>query len=262
MSEVNTNTEVAAAPVIKLEDLPARRYFSPEEIANGDAGVFLEGLDGAATAAGIPIVKFASDLPAGYGLTIAAVQETVTKGEEKTRVTRGFAVWPMPSLALLLNDATGQAFVTDCVNRELGTQIVLPLRGKKSEELASAEADFLSEMPVELADFVEVSKREGLLKSYNELAQAALKALKEHKVFKNLSAPLLRDCLSNAKFAESHYEAVEKKGFFVTVIESMKKQATAKNLSTAIFDKWLAERNNAEAISVDDLDGIDLTFDK
>jgi hypothetical protein len=286
-------TPAAATPKPKtvLEDMDSRRMFdSTTEAAaylNSMASTlsdFGEGHDiiGKGVALELPAGATEGDDsqpvwtfdPATYTsdmrVMIAVLTARVPGAQSKVAA---IVITPAPTLASILADEAGKSWLAKIVDKELNHVAVRPLRNPKEGESLD---DLAEQMPTTLAGYVTTTREGGILDTFNELARGIIETFaKQVKPWEKarLTKPELRAAMSSRAYASEYYPLLEDRGqskkgddlpsFFVLALTYGKQVAAVKGLDPAIFDKWLATRNEATLTTKaegddDDADDIDL----
>jgi len=277
MTDTTTTPEVAATPAVAAPKVPtiAENVNAREIFATiGDALTRFDTIQSFPDAPGVtPIITGLvahtdeatgevshsideSKYPTGTEVMLAKLTKNVKSekpGEAGTMLLVGLIVHPIPSLELLTGvtygDATpGLDAAREIIRKEMNFRAVRPLRkaltgGTDAPTLESLAA----EMPVSVAEYIEGQRSGGgIMESFDTLARPTLELfVKNSPLYKRarLTKPEFRKALESAAYARFHYAAIEDRGRFVQALSVLKVSATAKGLSSEIFDKWLATRD-------------------
>lgn len=180
------------------------------------------------------------------------------------------AVYPSPKLEAVLASATGKDWLVSIMEKELNHVAVRGLRkAEGDDEIAGARES----MPVKLDDFT-TSQREtsgGILETYNDLWQIIKKAMAAKSKawqLRNLSKKELRKAMESQSYASATYSTLENRtdkagnpaSLFVIALTLGQALAKQEGKDSAIFDKWLATRNEKDIAAIED-DGDDFDLD-
>lgn len=194
------------------------------------------------------------------------VPRTINGKKEPTTI-KAIVVTPVPSLDSLLADDAGRAWVQKVIDKELNHVAVRPLRDAENLETAIAQ------MPTTRAGFIESSRDVGgIMDTFNELYQTINKKMGDKAGIwakARLIKAELKKAMESTAYATEYYPALEDRGegkesLFVTALRFGQILAKHKGMDPAIFDKWLATRDqqtlkateqddDADDISLDDL---------
>jgi hypothetical protein len=191
--------------------------------------------------------------PAVYGDDMEIVVTTLkNKAKGGTSSLKALVVFPSPKLSVLLSREDGLAWVTKIIHKELNHVAVRALR--EAEDVSTV----VDQMPTTLEGFI-TSGREGgagLMESFNELYKPinALLSAKapvwaKAKMFKNE----LKRAMESRGYALEFFPALEDRGtdasgeptpsLFVRALQLSISAAKKKGLDPAIFERWLATRD-------------------
>jgi len=193
-----------------------------------------------------PVFNFDTneDFPAGYNLAVIPLTERVP---ERGNVTRGVLVAAVPTIAAIMEDASGESFVTKQITDNLVRQVSAAAKAK----------DGITSLPFKVVDFTTSSRSSGLA-AFNALAGIYVKALRA-KGLKFMSKLLLRQTLTSATLAEQQFPRIEQSNWEV-VLKSMIAHATKENIEVGNLQDWLNTRNTVEVelaeIDLSDIDGL------
>lgn len=187
-------------------------------------------------------------------------------GKKEPTVVKAIVVGAVPTLDSLLSDDAGRAWVQKIIDKELNHVLVRPLREADTSDSDALEAA-ISQMPKTRESFI-TSSREGagILETFNELYKAINLTLSE-KVNSWAKARLiksdLKKAMESAAYALEYFPQLEDRGegkdsLFVTAIKMGQAAAKRKGLDPAIFDKWLATRNEKAFTSKDEDEDLDI----
>lgn len=189
------------------------------------------------------------------------------KGNALPSTVKAIVVAPIPSLNALLNSDSGKVWLDSIVDKELNHIAVRALR--QADDVASV-AD---QIPTTLEGYT-TSQREsgGIMETFDLLFKqiiAALAAKSPAWAKRRLIKTELKKAMESKAYAADYYPELEDRGdkpsLFVMALQAGQKVATQKGLDPAIFDKWLATRNDKTLKAVTDesddfdLDDLDLT---
>ncbi len=200
--------------------------------------------------------------PAVYGddmrvrvAVLKNVPRTINGKKEPTSI-KAIVVTPVPSLDSLLSDDAGKAWVQKVIDKELNHVAVRPLRDAENLETA------IEQMPRTRAGFIESSRDTGgIMDTFNELYKTITDKMGDkapiwarHRVNK----AELKKAMESTAYATEYYSALEDRGegkesLFVTALRFGQILAKHKGMDPAIFDKWLATRDQ-QTLNVTDSD--------
>jgi hypothetical protein len=247
-----------------FDDLPERIVFTPEQVESGELAAYLEKLQELKPET-VELVASDSEPQAGWGVAVIQVSKTqdvkTDEGVKKMRVPTRVLIWPVPTLAALLADAQGSTFVTAAVNKEIAHQIARPFRDTD----ANAD-DAKREAPASIIDFATRRANESVFKVFNELASAAIAALKDspagkHPFIKRLAKPMFREVLESAAAANAMAPDLENLGLWDKALDMLITYAEAKDLSSQIFHDWKARRTETTTFELGAIDLAGLEMD-
>jgi len=221
-------------------------FFAGETLADAHDAVEIATLT--AETEGVKVAqnfKDGEELPDGFGLLVRPVSK-------RGKGLQGVVVAAMPTLEAILAHEKGEQFVRDAMLSVLSDKLVAAVRGRGDD------AVFGGTMPFTLADFLAPAKRDGGLPAFNIVANLFVQALKK-KGAKKMTKGLLRQICESTAFAEAEFPTVGQEQW-VNVINTMASKATKEGESDAIFNHWLATRDQVEIVSddlnLDDLSGL------
>lgn len=168
---------------------------------------------------------------------------------------RAIVLTPVPTLDAILADDTGKKWLNAIIETQLNNTAFRKLR-----KPGAILADGQSLLPLTLADFVtsETSgSNSGMTASFNELFADVNKSLETLSLtFKNGKPgkkAVLQNALESAAFARAMFPALEQPtkkfpaGLLVTWLQLAEGLAVQRGLDPAVFQHWLATRNEAAA---------------
>lgn len=261
-----TTSETNQAPAAKTakpetiaDDLAQRSIFASPE----DATPFLERIS-AYPDFDEPAQAFIGFTDEGDFDPQAYTPETeviVAKLNRKGAGVKALVVAPIPTLEAIMADEAGREWARNILRKELNHVLVRPLR--EAENVTAV----LSEVPTTLEAFI-TSGRDST-GSALESFDALHKELNEY--FKNkfpvwakakLNKSELRKAFESAGYAAEYYPGLESRAsgsFFVAALSVAVKFAKHKGFDSAIFERWLATRDQAtfDANADEGLDDID-----
>lgn len=193
---------------------------------------------------------------------VAVLANRGEKGKPST--AKAIVVTPAPKLDTLLATEAGRGWVAKIVDKELNHVAVRLLR--TADDLDSV-AD---QMPLTVADYI--SGREsvgGIMETFNTLFKGLIAAVAEKSpqwAKARLTKNELKKAMESKAYALQYYSKLEDRGdkpsLFVMAMGLGKKAAGEKGLDPAIFDKWLAERDEKPmSTKQDDEDSDDFDLD-
>lgn len=234
-----------------------KKYFNPSQVANGAYqnyfGKVAEIFDERDWTYNFDMAK---EFPAGYGLYLLPIQETVKAipGQEKAkRVLIGVACFAVPDFATVMADATGEAFVHECVLDKFGTKI--------KNSIAAEERTRGLELPFTLLDFVkrQTKGKQAEDPAFKAITETILKRLKQTtNMYAMFNGKNFRLCLSNANFAMQAAQIIEEKGDFDKILNVCITQAEKHpDADPELFREMLVNRHNVDELEDED----DIDFD-
>lgn len=248
-----------------IDDMPVRRVFD----STTDALAFLQ----MATETYVDFTKYPIAAPGlnesgEFDETIytADMQPMVSilsqRGEGVGSTTvKAIVVTPVPRLEAILNNEVAKDWLVKIIEKELNHVAVRNLRK------ADSVADVIDTMPTTLEAYV-TSAREGtsgILEAFESLWRKIRDAIATKvPAFKraNLSKKEFRRALESSAYAGQYYVALEDRGeqpsLFVLANQLGAMQAKAAGLDAAIFNKWLAGRDEKVIDVQEDEEDFDL----
>jgi hypothetical protein len=207
------------------------------------------------------------------------VPRTVGGKKEPTTI-KAIVVTPVPTIAAILGmsaddwnalpESAGKAWTVKVLDKELNHVAVRPLRD--AENIATA----IEQMPRTVGAFIESSRDAGgIMDTFNDLYQTINKKMGEKAPIwlKNrLIKSDLKKAMESKAYASEYFPALEDRGtdgegkaresLFVTALRFGQILAKHKGADAAIFDKWLATRDQQtlKVSETEDDDG-DLSLD-
>lgn len=265
-----TTPPEAAKPKTVLDDMESRRVFD----STADATTYLaKCMADFSDFEGYPVAAPGLDAEGNFDPEIYtdAMQVGVAvlsqRGEGANSSTvKAIVIYPSPSLDSILANDAARDWLTRIVHKELNHVAVRQLR--KAENIA----DVIDQMPTTLEDYI-TSNREtgGILQAYEDLWKGIKKTLGikfRPWALQNLSKKEMRRGMESASYAAANYPTLEDRGdkpsLFVLAAQLGELQAKKAGADPAIFQRWLATRNEKtidvkaededENISLDDLE--------
>lgn len=188
-------------------------------------------------------------IPAGYGLLIMPISETVVLGSGKDaakgRKFKHCIIAMVPTLDVVIGHldkegkATGREYVESAVLSAMQAKLRNGLSRIDGEDKSKAKLAFTVDEFLERADRGVPDQG---LQAYKKVAPILVKALAKHDI--NLNMQVLRQVLQQTKFAEALFPNVAQV-VWQKVITKGRDEAVKASEKTEIFDKWLAERDTA-----------------
>lgn len=197
-------------------------------------------------------------------VAVLNAREEGADGKKQNRV-KALVICPVPTLDAILADEAATKWLTEKVlDKELNHIAVRNLRD-------ADDIDSVDNMPITLADYISSARAAGgQFEVFNELYRTIGSVLaKKFKIWAKYAPKKadLRNAMASRAFAMEWFSPLEdreKGSLFVLACQLGQALAKEKGFDPAIFDKWLAERDNAELKSSDDDDDVsldDLTAD-
>jgi hypothetical protein len=203
------------------------------------------------------------------------VPRTINGKKEPTTI-KAIVVTPVPTLAALLgtdaeqvakmqeSNPAGVAWIQKVLDKELNHVAVRPLRDAENLETAVAQ------MPRTVGDFLESGRDAGgIMDTFNDTYKTisdlmGSKATVWAKARLNKSD--LKKAMESTAFATEYYPALEDRGegkdsLFVLALRFGQALAKKKGMDAAIFDKWLATRDQQTLAKTEDESDDDLSLD-
>jgi hypothetical protein len=274
----DANTVAAAntpAPAAKektvIDDMDGRRIFpNPEEttayIANAmttysDFGNYPVAAPGVSVNEETGALEFDPEVYTPDTRVMVAVLTQRGEGPQASSTVKAIVIAPIPTLDAILGNPEGNAWAQRILEKELNHVAVRQLR--KAESIG----DVVDTMPKTLSDYI-TSNREGggMLQAYEDLWRSiknSMGKLSRSWKLANLSKKELRRGLESAAYAGEYYPTLEetKQGsLFVFALHGLTAQAKKQGLDPAIFERWLANRDEKK-IDVDAEDEEEFTLD-
>ena len=171
-----------------------------------------------------------------------------------TSTVKAIVIAPAPSFEQILADKGGRDWAERILDKELNHVAVRGLRKADSIE------DAIPAMPKTLADYITSDRGGGILTAYEELWRRIknnMGKLSRPWRLANLSKKELRRCLESAAYAGEYYPTLEqaKQGsLFVFALNGLIATAKKEGLDYAVFERWLANRNETQIDVKDDED--------
>lgn len=158
---------------------------------------------------------------------------------------KAIVVAAVPTLDALLANEAGRAWVQRIIHKELNHVLVRPLRDAEDVNTVT------DQMPVGLDAFISTARDTSgtMLESYNELYKDALLIMnKRAPVFgkAKLSKNEFKKALESKGYAAEFYPQLEERkdgSLFLFALNLFKAMATKKGHDAAIFDRWIATRD-------------------
>lgn len=190
------------------------------------------------------------------------VPRTINGKREPTTI-KAIVVTPVPTLAALMADDVGSAWVQKVIDKELNHVAVRPLRDAENLETAIAM------VPTTRDQFITSSRDAGgIMDSFNELYKTINDKMGGGAPIwakARLIKAELKKAMESAAYALEYYPALEDRGekesLFVLAIKFGQALCKHKGLDSAIFDKWLATRDQQTLKATEDDDSEDLSLD-
>lgn len=192
------------------------------------------------------------------------VPRTVNGKKEPTTI-KAIVVTPVPTLESLLADEAGRAWVQKVIDKELNHVAVRPLRDAENLETAIAQ------MPTTRAGFIESSRDVGgIMDTFNDLYKTINDKMGDRAPIwqkARLIKAELKKAMESTAYALEYYPSLEDRGegkdsLFVVALKFGQALAKHKGSDPAIFDKWLATRDQQTLAKAEsDDDGDDLSLD-
>ena len=192
---------------------------------------------------------------------VAVLANRGEKGKPST--VKAIVVTPAPKMEAILESETGRAWANKILDKELNHVAVRALRTADDVDTVA------DQMPLTLADYVTSSRESsgGIMETFNELYKALIATLASR------SAPFAKARLTKGEFkkglesrsyALEYYSKLEDRGtkpsLFVMAAQLGQREAKEQGLDPAIFDKWLATRDE-KAFSAATADESEEDFD-
>lgn len=193
---------------------------------------------------------------------VAVLANRGEKGKPST--VKAIVVTPAPKLDAILDSEIGKAWAAKIIDKELNHVAVRALRTADDVETVA------DQMPLTLADYVTSSRESsgGIMETYNELFKpliATLAARSAPFAKARLTKGEFKKALESRAYALEYYSKLEDRGdkpsLFVMAAQLGQREAKEQGLDPAIFDKWLATRDEkqfAAATAEDQEDDFDL----
>jgi len=196
------------------------------------------------------------------------VPRTVGGKREPTTI-KAIVVTPVPTLESLMSDEAGMAFVQKVIDKELNHIAVRPLRDAENLETA------MEQVPTTRSGFIESNRDSGgIMDTFNELYKVINDTLSK-------SIPLwskarlikaeMKKAMESKAYALEYYPALEDRGsdnngkakdsLFVLALQFGLKLAKGKGMDAAIFEKWLATRDQQTLATTTTDDDDDISLD-
>ena len=228
-----------------FETLPNKKVFLADD---STMPVFVQHAASLAAAAGVNIVAFSGDTPSGWSISVTVLKESRKQKDGATRREPvALVIWPIPTLAHVFGES--EDWVSETVHDALITALLRPVRA--AEDLSKVG----DEMPTTIADFITSRRREGKFGVFVEYAPKILKALKrmfpKSERFRSLTPLILRQLCESSAFAASVDASLEEAGQWVKLIQGMRRTAVKEGKPTAVFDEWLATRDDTALVEIE-----------
>lgn len=187
-----------------------------------------------------------------------------TNGKKDPTTIKAIVVTPVPSLDSLLADEAGRAWLQKVADKELNHVAVRPLRDAENLETAIAQ------MPTTRAGFIESSRDVGgIMDTFNDLYKVISDKMGERAGVwskARLNKSDLKKAMESTAYATEYYPALEDRGegkesLFVMALRFGQILAKHKGSDPAIFDKWLATRDQQTLAKAEQDDDSDLSLD-
>lgn len=263
-TEANTNTAADAKVKTVADDMDSRRMFdTPAEAAAylnqmgetlsdfGNQPFVLKGITTDEHGINFDPAVYTDDMR----VMVTVLTQRVKEGPNKVQA---IVVTPAPKLDAILANSIGREWLSKIVDTQLNHVAVRPLRALKDGESLDIKS---GEMPLTLDGYV-TSNREGggILETYNELARGIIDAIaKKSKLWAKarLTKSELKSAMASRAYAAEYYPTLEDRGegkesLFVMALTFAKQVAAAKGLDPAIFDRWLATRDETKLTAKDE----------
>lgn len=199
--------------------------------------------------------------PEVYGEGVAVMVAVLTqRGDGPNQSTvKAIVIAPIPTFEAILANPGGNAWAKRILEKELNHVSVRQLR--KAENVADA----VDSMPKTLEDYITSDRGAGgILQAYEDLWRPIknnMGKLSRSWRLANLSKKELRRALESAAYALEYYPTLEetKQGsLFVFALNGLIVTAKKQGLDPTIFERWLANRDEATIdIKDDDEDDFD-----
>ncbi len=185
-------------------------------------------------------------------------------GKKEPTTIKAIVVTPVPTLDSLLSDDAGRAWVQKIIDKELNHVAVRPLRD--AENLAVA----IEQMPRTRAGFIESSRESGgIMDTFNNLYKTINDKMGEKAPIWNrhrVNKSDLKKAMESTAYALENFPALEDRGegkdsLFVMALRFGQLLAKHKGEDAAIFDKWLATRDQQTLAKTEDDDSDDISLD-
>ncbi len=245
-AETGESTETNETAFASLDDI-GKRYFGPDEVA-GEGGQYFLAAQEAAKKAGegtfLANFDFNADMgseegfPEGYGLAVVPVSQRV---DGKT-VTVAIVASAIPTVDMILSAENGREFVDDLVISALMTKVGNAGRPREGQTGVPI-------LPKSLADFMEGGRKEST-KGFMDVAPNFVKLLKANGM-KNITTPMLRECIQSTIIAEQYYPDVSQERW-VKLGNGIVAMGKAKKLDMSVVEHWIETRDEAPGRHVDD----------
>lgn len=203
--------------------------------------------------------------PAVYGEGIAVMVAVLTQRGDtpgSTSTVKAIVIAPIPTFEAILANPAGKAWAQRILEKELNHVAVRQLR--KAENVSDA----VESMPKTLEDYITSDRGAGgILQAYEDLWRPIknnMAKLSRPWRLANLSKKELRRALESAAYASQYYPTLEetKQGsLFVFALNGLIQTAKKQGLDPTIFERWLANRDEATIEVKDDDDEEEFDLD-
>lgn len=179
--------------------------------------------------------------------TRVMVAVLANRGEKgKPSTVKAIVVTPAPKLDAILDSETGKGWLAKIIDKELNHVAVRALR--TADDVTTVQ----DQMPLSLADYVTSSRESsgGIMETFNALFKgliATLAARSAPFAKARLTKGEFKKALESKAYALEYYSKLEDRGdkpsLFVMAGQLGQREAKNQGLDPAIFDKWLAQRD-------------------
>ena len=194
----------------------------------------------------------------GCRILVQVVSERISVGVSKVK---GIIIVPVPTLAAIAADETGQKWLERVVDKSLSDFAARVLRRK---DMAADSAEVMANLPITLADYTTTSQASTLLDGFNRTWKIVKKVLADNfKVFA-LSNPSKGDLLNSmlsASYAQRLNPALENRtggSLFEAAIQLFMRACKDAGYDYSIFEDAIKSRHTRV---IDLSDGDDEGFD-
>lgn len=271
-AESATTSGTTAAPAEKpktvIENMDSRRMFDSTE----DAAAYLNKCaEDFTDFESHPQVIHGIDADGNFDSNVytddmrVMVAVLANRGEKgKPSTVKAIVVTPAPKIDAILESEIGKAWAAKIIDKELNHVAVRALRTADDVETVA------DQMPLTLADYVTSSRESsgGIMETFNTLFKpliATLAARSAPFAKARLTKGEFKKALESRAYALEYYSKLEDRGdkpsLFVMAAQLGQREAKEQGLDPAIFDKWLATRDEkafSAATADEDADDFDL----